>query len=97
MTKPTYHIADNASDNNEATVERRGSVKGKLIGCVEITDGVNHSFVVPESCMVDGTPDDEAVQAYGVNDFYTTTVPLCEPSVLAELRVKAYEVPATNQ
>jgi hypothetical protein len=81
----TYHTADNASDSHEATLARRGSVAGKLIGCAQITDSVRHSFVVPDELA----GDDEAVAAFGVEDFWTTAVPLCEPDVLAEMRVKA--------
>ncbi len=93
MSKPTYHTADEASDTNEAVVARRGSVAGKLIASVRITDEVSHSFIVPDELV----GDDEAVDKYGVNDFYTTSTPLCEPAVLEEMRAKAFEVPATNR
>jgi hypothetical protein len=79
-----YHTADDASDAHEATLARRGPVAGKLIGEVWITDEVAHSFVVPDELV----GDDEAVHAFGVDDFYTTTVPLCEPAVLEEKRAQ---------
>jgi hypothetical protein len=42
------HRADEGSDEDAATVERRGKIAGKLIAMIAIEEGVSHSCVIPD-------------------------------------------------